>query len=75
MDITNNATLDLPELLTIANGWRIEIKCVSATGKKVVVTIVDGALMENGTGHDDLHAYHSAVYTYRNSVWYITAIT
>ena len=75
MDITNNATLDLPELLTIANGWRIEIKCVNATGKKVVVTIIDGALMENGAGHDDLHAYHSAVYTYRNSVWYITAIT
>ena len=75
MDITNNATLDLPELLTIANGWRIEIKCVSATGKKVVVTIVDGALMENGSNHDDLNAYHSAVYTYRNSVWYITAIT
>ena len=75
MDITNNAILDLPELLTIANGWRIEIKCVSATGKKVVVTIVDGALMENGSNHDDLNAYHSAVYTYRNSVWYITAIT
>jgi len=75
MDITNNATLDLPALLTIANGWRIEIKCVNATGKKVVVTIIDGALMENGSGHDDLNAYHSAVYTYRNSVWYITAIT
>jgi len=75
MDITNNATLDLPELLTIANGWRIEIKCVNATGKKVVVTIIDGALMEDGAGHNDLHAYHSAVYTYRNSVWYITAIT